>query len=93
MRSRMTSGIPSKVPKGSGVADGLLALSVRGPVQAELPGDDLLGEISLGDEGGDDVDVFGLYGVEHVAHGGLLFPEALDDLVELSGLPDRSACS
>src|SRR5215204_4877462 len=70
------------------VPHGLPALPGDGPLQTEFPRDDLLGEVSFGDKGWDDVDVFRFYGVEHVAHGRLLLPEALDDLVELSGLPD-----
>src|SRR5215218_11001990 len=81
-------GHPLEGAERSGVADGLLVFPGDWPFQAELPGDDLLGEISFGDEGGDDVDVLRLYGVEHVAHGRLLFPEALHDLVELSDPPD-----
>src|SRR5215213_3577750 len=83
-------GHPLEGTQRSGVADGLPAFPGDGPLKTELPRDDLLGEISFGDKGGDYVDLFRLHGVEHVAHGGLLFPEALDDLVEFSGLPDTA---
>src|SRR5215213_3648519 len=83
-------GHPLEGTQRSGVADGLPAFPGDGPLKTELPRDDLLGEISFGDKGGDYVDLFRLHGVEHVAHGGLLFPEALDDLVEFSGLPDAA---
>src|SRR5215210_6091111 len=83
-------GHPLEGAQRSCVADSLPTLPGNGARKTELPRYDLLGEISLGDKGGDDVDVFRFDGVEHVAHGGLLFPEALDDLVELSGLPDTA---
>src|SRR5918995_36578 len=71
-------------------ADDLPTLSGDGTSKTKLPRDDLLGEITLGDKGGDDEDILRFDGVEHVAHGGLLFPETLDDLVELSSLPDTA---
>src|SRR3712207_782803 len=81
-------GHPLEGPQRPSVADSLVTLLCHGSLEAELPRYDLLGKVALGDEGRDDVDLLGLDGVQHVPNGGFFFPEALDDLVELPGLPD-----
>src|SRR3712207_2910055 len=80
-------GHPLEGSQRTRVAHNLKTFPRDGSLQTEFPGDDLLGEVTLGDEGRNHVDLIGLHGVQHVAHGGLLLPEALDDLVEFSDLP------
>jgi len=58
------------------------------PFQAELPRDDLLGEIALRDEQRDDVHLLGVDGPEHLPEGRLFLPEGLPDLVERAHRPD-----
>lgn len=53
-----------------------------GAGEIELAGDDVLGEIALGDEIGDDVDFVGIEEVGSFAEGGLFFPEAAVDFLE-----------
>src|SRR5215210_714379 len=77
-------GHPLERPQRPRVAHRLATLAGHGSGKPKLPGDHLLGKVPLRDKGRHHANVLRLDGIEDVAHGGLLLPEALDDLVVLT---------
>src|ERR671932_1908174 len=78
---------PFERPQRPGIAHYLAALAGNGARQPELTRYYLLGEVPFRYEGRHHGGLLCLNGVEDVAHGRLLLPDALDNLVVLLGVP------